>query len=145
MALIGRTFKVDGRHIGTGVPLTDLVWISKFRCHPICRKWRHQRSRRRPDGLILIISAKLGLAISRLRTLPAKRCPSRLFIMAGTTTGCGDHLHFTPGGIGIMRSMSGIDEPVDWHPGPDDPWRPRVENLLNELLDKAEGNFLVAA
>jgi hypothetical protein len=64
-------------------------------------------------------------------------------LMAGTTTGCGDNLHFETGGIGIRQCMSSIYEPVNWHPGPDDPWRPKIEKILNRLLDMSEGKFLV--
>jgi len=75
--------------------------------------------------------------------LGGEAVPAGPHLMAGTTTGCGDYLHFETGGIGIRQSMSSIHEPVNWHPGPDDPWRPKVEEILNRLLDIAEGKFLV--
>lgn len=63
--------------------------------------------------------------------------------MAGTTTGCNGHLCFHDGGISLRPSMSSMDEPLGWHPGPGDPWRAKVDAILNRLLDEAPGRFMV--
>jgi hypothetical protein len=39
--------------------------------------------------------------------------------------------------------MSSIDDPLGWWPGPDDPWRHKLTQLMNHLLDMAPGRFLV--
>jgi hypothetical protein len=88
---------------------------------------------------------QLTTALSRLEAtfLGGEAVPSSGHFMAGTTTGCGDGLVFHEGGISIRPSMTGMDQPLNWHPGPDDPWRPRVEAIYNRLLDEAPGRFIV--
>ena len=64
--------------------------------------------------------------------------------MAGTTTGCDGHLQFHENCIDITPSMTSIDQPLSWHPGPQDPWRPRVDAICNRLLDDAPGRYIVS-
>lgn len=63
--------------------------------------------------------------------------------MAGTTTGCNGHIRFYENCIDITPSMTSIDQSLNWHPGPQDPWRPRVDAICNRLLDEAPGRFIV--
>ncbi len=65
-------------------------------------------------------------------------------LMAGTTTGCGEFLHFHEGGISIRPSMKTITEPLNWHPGLLDTWRFKVDAIYNRLLDKAPEHFIVS-
>lgn len=69
--------------------------------------------------------------------------PGAPYFMAGTTTGCDGHLIFHESGISIRPSMAGMDQPVNWHPGPHDPWRRKLDAILNRLLDAAPGKFIV--
>lgn len=64
-------------------------------------------------------------------------------LMAGTVTGCGVNVGFADGAIEIKPCMSGMAEPAPWRPGPDDCWRPRLEKILERLLDVAAGNFML--
>jgi len=70
--------------------------------------------------------------------------PRILGIMAGTTAGCNGNLDFSEGGISIRPTMSSIDSPLNWHPGPDDPWRPKIEAILNLLLNHFRGKAIMA-
>ena len=70
--------------------------------------------------------------------------PCNRGIMAGSTLGCGDRLDFAEGGISIRPSMSSIEGPLNWHPGPDDPWRPKVDAIMHRLLDEAKGRYIVS-
>ena len=76
--------------------------------------------------------------------LGGEAVPRSIHFMAGTATGCDGHLHFGDGGISIRPSMTTMDQPLDWHPGPQDPWRPKVEAICNRLLDEAKGRFIVS-
>ncbi len=69
--------------------------------------------------------------------------PAAPYFMAGTAMGCGNNLEFHEGGISICPSMDSMDQPLGWHPGPDDPWRLKVEIVCRRLLDKAAGRFIV--
>jgi hypothetical protein len=75
--------------------------------------------------------------------LGGEAVPTIGHFMAGTTTGCGVSLHFYEGGISIRPSMTSMDQPLNWHPGPNDPWRPKVEAICHRLLDAAPGRFIV--
>lgn len=65
------------------------------------------------------------------------------FLMAGYALGCGDGARFAPDTVWHPVTMSSIDDPLGWVPGPDDPWVPKLEVLLNRLLDEAPGRYLV--
>ena len=69
--------------------------------------------------------------------------PAAPYFMAATTMGCGEHLVFHEGGIALRPTMASLDQPLGWHPGPEDPWRPRVAAICNRLLDEAPGRFIV--
>lgn len=75
--------------------------------------------------------------------LGGEAVPHAIHLMAGTTTGCGDRIYFHEGGISIRPSMATLDEPLNWHPGPDDSWRPKVDAIYTLLLDHAPGRFIV--
>ena len=69
--------------------------------------------------------------------------PRTPHIMAGTTAGCNGNLDFSEGGISIRPTMSSIDSPVNWHPGSDDPWRPKIEAILNLMLNHFRGKAMI--
>lgn len=87
----------------------------------------------------------LTSAIKRLEedNLAGEAVPAAYHFMAGTTAGCNGNLHFHEGGISIRPSMTSMDQPVNWHPGPNDPWRLKIEAIFNRLLDEAPGRFIV--
>jgi len=89
---------------------------------------------------------QLARALKQLEEnyLGGEAVPCSVHFMAGTTTGCGGHLHFHEGGISIRPSMTAMDQPLNWHPGPQDPWRPKVDAICNRLLDEAPGRFMVS-
>ncbi|MBI3986571.1 MAG: hypothetical protein HY343_06610 [Lentisphaerae bacterium] len=92
-----------------------------------------------PDYLLAVALQRLESTILGGEAVPAAR-----LIMSGTTTGCNGHLYFHEGGISLRPTMSGMDQPLNWHPGPSDPWRPKVEAILNRRLDEAPGRFIVS-
>jgi len=63
--------------------------------------------------------------------------------MIGTTTGCGSNIIFSEIAIDYPICMQSINDEVPWHPGPGDPWRVKVDMILNRLLDLAAGKFMV--
>ncbi|NLO73397.1 MAG: hypothetical protein GX100_04705 [candidate division WS1 bacterium] len=69
--------------------------------------------------------------------------PAARYFMAATTMGCGEHLVFHAGGIALRPTMISLDQPLGWHPGPDDPWRPRVAAVCNRLMEAGAGRFIV--
>ena len=69
--------------------------------------------------------------------------PQGPHVMAGTSAGCNRNLDFSQGGISIRPTMSSIDSPLNWHPGPDDPWRPKIEAILNLLLAHFRGKAIM--
>ena len=75
--------------------------------------------------------------------LGGETVPSVYVCMAATTTGCDGHLVFYENCIDIIPSMTSIEQPVAWHPGPQDPWRRKVDAILNRFLDEAPGRFIV--
>jgi hypothetical protein len=87
----------------------------------------------------------LAVGVQRLEDshLSGEAVPALGHFMAGTTTGCGKDLHFYEGGISLRPSMTNMDQPLNWHPGPNDPWRQKLEALCNHLLDAAPGRFIV--
>jgi hypothetical protein len=88
----------------------------------------------------------LATALKRMEEtcLGGETAPASGHFMAGTTTGCNGNLCFHEGGISLRPSMTSMDEPLGWHPGPDDPWRARVDAICNRLLDEAPGRFIVS-
>jgi len=87
----------------------------------------------------------LATALQKLETtcLGGEAVPRARHFMAGTTAGCNGHLHFHEGGISLRPTMTSMDQPLNWHPGPDDPWRPKVEAIYDRLLDVSSGSFIV--
>ena len=71
--------------------------------------------------------------------LGGEACPQAGTGMAYTTMGCDGHLKFYENCIDITPSMTSMDQSLSWHPGPQDPWRARVEAICNRLLDEAPG------
>jgi hypothetical protein len=69
--------------------------------------------------------------------------PTGGFLMAGYALGCGQRVGFAPNTIWHPVTMKSIDDPLGWHPGPDDPWQQKLDILINRLLDLAPGRFLV--
>ena len=75
--------------------------------------------------------------------LGGEAAPYAGICMAGTTTGCDGHLTFYENCIDITPSMKSIDQPVTWRPGPRDPWRHRVDAMLDRFLNDAPGRYIV--
>jgi len=69
--------------------------------------------------------------------------PTGGYLMAGYALGCGTNVIFHPNTVWHKVTMKSIDEPLGWHPGPDDPWRHKLDIVINRLLDLAPGKFLV--
>lgn len=65
------------------------------------------------------------------------------FLMGGYALGCGDGVVFDRATVWHPVKMRSIEEPVPWHPGPDDPWRAKLERVVLRLLDVGRGRFLV--
>jgi len=63
--------------------------------------------------------------------------------MAGTVLGCISNIDFSEGAIEIKPVIKSINEKIPWYPGPDDLWRPKVEKIVNKILDMALGTFMV--
>lgn len=53
-----------------------------------------------------------------------------------------DNVVLSEGCVNVMPTMDSIDRPLGYLSGPSDPWRPRVEAVLNRLLDDAPGRYI---
>jgi hypothetical protein len=69
--------------------------------------------------------------------------PTGDILLAGYATGCGPGVRFAPNTIWHPQTMASMDAPLGWHPGPQDPWRPKLAAVFERLLDLAAGRFLV--
>lgn len=69
--------------------------------------------------------------------------PSGGALMGGYALGCGPDVKFARTTVWHPVLMSSIDEPIKWHPGPEDPWRHKLTNVITQLLKLAPGRFLV--
>jgi len=87
----------------------------------------------------------LATAVQQLEStyLGGEAVPRARHFMCGTTAGCNGHLHFHDGGISLRPTMASMERPLNWHPGPDDPWRPKIKAIYDRLLDVSPGNFIV--
>lgn len=64
-------------------------------------------------------------------------------LMAGWALGCGANVRFTDSTIWHVPTGAPLEEAAGWSPGPEDPWRQKIERLLACLLPAAQGKFLV--
>lgn len=85
-----------------------------------------------------------------LRTMEAtyfggESVPSGGFLLAGYALGCGEGVGFADNTVWHPHLMDSMDQPVPWQPGPDDPWRHRLDRVVNRLLAASKGKFLVGA
>jgi hypothetical protein len=69
--------------------------------------------------------------------------PAGPILLAGYATGCGPGVQFAETTIWHPVTMSSIDEPLGWWPGPDDPWRHKLTRLMDRMLELAARRFLV--
>ena len=69
--------------------------------------------------------------------------PTGPFFMGGYALGCGEAVTFAPDTVWHGRLMDSIDGPIRWRPGPDDPWRVKLDRLIRHLTAAAPGKFLV--
>lgn len=69
--------------------------------------------------------------------------PTTNYLMAGYALGCGSGVEFANDTVWHPRNWDSIDDPMPWHPGPDDPWRHKLDKLLRHILDESQGKFLV--
>ncbi len=65
------------------------------------------------------------------------------YLMMGWTLGCGPRMVFAENTIYHPALMSSIDETNKWDPGPNDPWRKKIEKVYQRVLDLAPGKFFV--
>jgi hypothetical protein len=69
--------------------------------------------------------------------------PGGPLLLAGYALGCGPDVGFARDTIWHPQILDGPDTPVNWNPGPSDPWRKKITNLVNYLLDKSPGRFMM--
>jgi hypothetical protein len=69
--------------------------------------------------------------------------PTGGFFMGGYALGCGSRVRFAPYTVWHPVTMSSIDGPLNWHPGPEDPWQQKLDRVIHRLLDLSPGKFLV--
>ena len=69
--------------------------------------------------------------------------PTGGFFMGGYALGGGDGVGFAPDTVWHPVTMSSLDDDFGWHPGPDDPWRHKLDAVINTLLDLSPGRFVV--
>jgi len=75
--------------------------------------------------------------------LGGEAVPAGPILLAGYATGCGPGVQFAENTIWHPVTMRSIEEPLGWWPGPDDPWRPKLATVIERLLSRAPGRFLV--
>lgn len=64
-------------------------------------------------------------------------------LMGGYAVGCGKEAGFAQSTVWHPRTMDAMDGPVNWWPGPECPWRKKLDRVVNRLLDASQGKFLV--
>ncbi len=69
--------------------------------------------------------------------------PAPGFLMGGYALGCGEKVKFDPNTVWHPVIIHSMEEPVNWNPGPNDPWRKKLEKVVDRLLSIAPGKFLV--
>ena len=69
--------------------------------------------------------------------------PISPFLMGGYALGCGPRVRFAETTVWHPVTMASMDAPLGWWPGPQDPWRQKLDRVLKRLLDLAPGKFLV--
>lgn len=67
-------------------------------------------------------------------------CP---YLQAAWALGCGLDVAFTQNTIWLPVTATSMSKSVNYHPGPQDPWRHKLEKVVHHLLDMAPGRFLV--
>ncbi len=73
----------------------------------------------------------------------ADAVPTPEFLMGGYALGCDDRVNFVETTVWHPRMITRMTPPVNWHPGPSDPWRARLDRVIERLLEAAQGKFLV--
>jgi hypothetical protein len=74
----------------------------------------------------------------------AESIPVVGYLMGGYALGCGSNVHFDSATVWHSVTMKSIHDPLGWHPGPDDPWRHKLDRVVERLLSLAPGKFLVS-
>ena len=69
--------------------------------------------------------------------------PTPEFLMGGYALGCDERVRFVEDTVWHPHMIDSLDAPITWDPGPKDPWRRKLDRVLEALLDAAEGKFLV--
>jgi hypothetical protein len=68
-------------------------------------------------------------------------CPG--FLMGGYALGCNEHVKFVENTVWHPHMIDRMVPPVNWHPGPADPWRAKLDRVIERLRAASRGNFLV--
>lgn len=69
--------------------------------------------------------------------------PSVIHLLASYALGCRDAVRFDNASVWHNVTMKSMSEPLGWHPGPDDPWRHKLDKVMTRLLDLSPGRFFV--
>lgn len=69
--------------------------------------------------------------------------PTGGFFMGGYALGCGPKVVFAPDTVWHPHLIDSLDGPIPWNPGPGDPWRIKLDRLVDYMVAAAPGKFLV--
>jgi len=87
--------------------------------------------------------AQRWLRIMESTYFGAEAVPTAEFLLGAYALGCGPGVVFHKNTVWHPITSSTTREPINWQPGPDDPWRHKLDAVINRLLELARGKFLV--
>jgi 5-methyltetrahydrofolate--homocysteine methyltransferase len=69
--------------------------------------------------------------------------PSAGFLMGGYALGCDSNVRFAENTVWHPHMIERMDGSIPWNPGPQCPWRAKLDRVIERLLHASEGKFLV--
>lgn len=69
--------------------------------------------------------------------------PTVGFLMGGYALGCDERVNFVENTVWHPHMIDRMVPPVNWHPGPNDPWRAKLDRVIDRLVAASRGKFLV--
>ncbi len=64
-------------------------------------------------------------------------------LLGGWCLGCESNIILKENTIYHLPNMTDIHQPLNWNPGPGNPWREKLEKVVRQLLEAASGKFFV--
>ncbi len=71
--------------------------------------------------------------------------PTGGFFLGGYALGCSAHVQFAPNTVWHPHMIDSGHDEIRWNGGPGDPWRRKLDAVVQRLMQEAPGKFLVGA